>query len=106
MTQPLVRGVDAEWALAQVLRDALQPSGFTYVGNTHGSNKWFSLGSAFSRDNIIVFFNASTGWISLKDYNNGVESDLDERILTAIKSQVRKSYHQQLQFRFQHDCLG
>ena len=93
-------------SLTLVLGDALEPFGFVYVENTHSTNKWFTLGANWSRERVDVFFNASTGWISLKDYNYGVASDLDKQLLAAIKEQVRKNYHEQIQFRRQHDCLG
>lgn len=92
--------------LAQVIGDAVRPFGFVYVENTHDTIKWFTLGTARSSERIDVFFNSSTGWISLKDYNHGVASDLDKKLLAAIKAEVGKNYHEQLQFKFQHDCLG
>lgn len=92
--------------LARVVGDAVKPFGFVYVGNTHDNIKWFSLGTAFSQERVVVFFNSSTGWISVKDYNHGVASDLDNKILAAIKAEVSRNYHGQIQFRFQHDCLG
>jgi hypothetical protein len=64
------------------------------------------LRGAWSRERVDVFFNSTTGWISLKDYNHGVASDLDKKLLAAIKAQVSKSYRKRMEFRLQHDCLS
>jgi hypothetical protein len=92
--------------LAHVIGDAVRPFGFVYVEHTHDAIKWFTLGTAWSAERIDVFFNSDTGWISLKDYNRGNASELDDKLLAAIKAEISKNYHEQVQFKFQHDCLG